>query len=186
MAKSQTVGYVRVSSAEQNVERQLDGVSVDRCFTDRASGRDTNRPQLVAALAFVRDGDTLIVHSMDRLARNTEDLLRVVRQLNEKGVTVSFYKERLTFAGQQDPLAELMLTVLAGIAKFERALIRERQREGIELAKKAGKYKGRRRALSTADVNEAREQLARGAGKATVARAFGVSRQTLYKYIRSA
>lgn len=184
MAKSQLVGYVRVSSVEQNTERQLDGVEVDRVFTDRASGKDTQRPQLLAALEFVRDGDTLIIHSMDRLARNTEDLLRTVRQLNERGVAVTFVKERLTFGGQQDAMAELMMTVLAGIAKFERALIRERQREGIEIAKRAGKYKGRKRALSPAQAKELREQAANGASKAVLARTFGTSRQTIYQYLK--
>lgn len=184
MAKCQVVGYVRVSSVDQHVERQLDGVQLDRVFTDRASGKDTNRPELTAALAFVREGDTLLVHSMDRLARNTEDLLRTVRQLNERGVTVTFVKERLSFSGSSDAMAELMMTVLAGIAKFERALIRERQREGIALAKRAGKYKGRKKAFNPLQVKELREKAAQGIGKAELARLFRVSRQTVHQYLR--
>lgn len=184
MAKSQLVGYVRVSSVDQNTERQLDGVNVDRVFTDRASGKDTQRPQLTAALEFVRDGDTLIIHSMDRLARNTEDLLRTVRQLNERGVAITFVKERLTFGGQQDAMAELMMTVLAGIAKFERALIRERQREGIEIAKRAGKYKGRKKAFTPAQVKALRDLATQGIAKAELARTYGVSRQTIHAYLR--
>ena len=143
-AKGQRIGYVRVSTADQNVERQLDGIELDRIFTDRARGKDTKRPNLQAALEYLRDGDVLFIHSMDRLARNTEDLLRTVRELNERGVAVTFVKETLTFSGQHDAIAELMMTVLAGIAKFERALILERQREGIALAKAKGVYKGRR------------------------------------------
>lgn len=184
MAKNQLVGYVRVSSVEQNTERQLDGVQLDRVFTDRASGKDTDRPQLTAVLAFVREGDTLLVHSMDRLARNTEDLLRTVRQLNERGITVTFVKERLSFSGESDAMAELMMTVLAGIAKFERALIRERQREGIEIAKRAGKYKGRKKAFGPAQVRELREKAAQGIPKAQLARDYNVSRQTIHQYLR--
>src|SRR6516162_3446216 len=112
--KVQRVGYIRVSTLDQSTERQLDGIQVDRVFTDKASGKDTRRPQLQAALGYVRKGDTLVVHSLDRLARNAEDLLRTVRELTEKGITVEFVKNRLTFAaGGSDPMSTLMLTMLA-------------------------------------------------------------------------
>jgi len=181
------IGYVRVSSLEQNTERQLDGVQLDKVFTDKASGKDTKRPQLQAALDYVRDGDTLIVHSMDRLARNTEDLLRMVRELTAKHVSVEFVKERLTFSGHgDDPMAHLMMTMLGGFAQFERSLIRERQREGIELAKAKGVYRGRKPSLTGAQVETLRQRVAAGEKKAVVARDFGISRETLYQYIRAA
>ena len=183
-AKGQRIGYVRVSTADQNVERQLDGIELDRVFTDKVSGKDTKRPKLQAALEYLRDGDQLFVHSMDRLARNTEDLLRTVRELNERGVAVTFVKENLTFSGQHDAMAELMMTVLAGIAKFERALILERQREGIALAKAKGVYKGRRKALKPEEAAQLRELAKTGMPKAELARSYGICRETLYQYLR--
>ena len=184
-AKGQRIGYARVSTLDQNVERQLDGVELDRTFIDKASGKDLKRPQLQEALKYLRDGDTLFVHSMDRLARNTEDLLRTVRELNERGVAVSFVKEHLKFGGQQDAMAELMMTVLAGIAKFERALILERQREGIAIAKQKGVYTGRKKALKPEDARALREQAHAGTPKADLARAYGISRETVYSYLRN-
>ena len=134
------VGYVRVSSVDQNAARQLDGIAVERTFTDQASGKDTTRPKLDEMLAFVRDGDTAIVHSMDRLARNLDDLRRIVRTLTGKGVQVEFVKENLTFTGEDSPMATLLLSVMGAFAEFERALIHERQREDIALAKQRGAY----------------------------------------------
>ena len=180
----QRVGYVRVSTEDQNPERQLDGVAVDQRFTDQASGKAARRPGLDALLAFVRAGDTVVVHSMDRLARNLEDLRRLVRQLTGRGVRVTFVKEQLTFTGEDAPLAQLLLSVMGAFAEFERALIRERQREGIALAKQRGVYRGRRRALSEAQVAEVRRRVAAGAVKAQLAREFGVSRETLYQALR--
>ncbi|MEO8302526.1 MAG: recombinase family protein [Betaproteobacteria bacterium] len=184
MGKGQRIGYVRVSSVDQATERQLDGVDLDRTYTDKASGKDTKRPQLALALAHLRDGDTLVVHSMDRLARNTEDLLRLVRELNERGVVVEFRKEKLTFAGTTDPIGELMMTVLAGIAKFERSLIRERQREGIAIAKAKGVYKGRKKSLAPESARELVELARSGIPKADLARSYGISRETVYAYLR--
>src|SRR5258708_36402794 len=178
MTKGQRVGYVRVSDADQNIERQLDGIELDRVFTDRASGKDVKRPQLQAALEYLREGDTLYVHSLDRLARNAEDLLRVVRELTQRGVAVEFLKNKLTFAaGTADPMAKLMLTMLAGFAAFERDLIRERQREGIALAKAQGVYKGREKALTPEEAIELREQAHAGLPKADLAPAYGISRE---------
>jgi len=130
----QQVGYVRVSSLDQNPARQLDGVAVDRTFTDSASGRSTARPQLEAMLAIVRHGDTALVHSMDRLARNLDDLRALVCTLTTRGVRVQFVKEQLTFTGEDTAMAMLLLSVMGAFAEFERSLIRERQREGITLA----------------------------------------------------
>ena len=144
----QRIGYVRVSSFDQNPERQLEHVQVDRLFTDKASGKDTQRPELERLLAFAREGDTVVVHSMDRLARNLDDLRLIVQKLTKRGVRIEFVKENLTFTGEDSPLANLMLSVMGAFAEFERALIRERQREGIALAKQRGAYRGRKKLLS--------------------------------------
>lgn len=181
------VGYIRVSTFDQNTQRQLDGVTLDRVFTDKASGKDTHRPQLQAALSHVRDGDTLVVHSMDRLARNVEDMLRLVRELNDKGVSVEFKKENVLFAaGSEDPRSVLMFTMLSAFAQFERSLLKERQREGIALAKAKGTvYKGRKPKLSTEEVTLLRERVAAGANKTKLAEELDISRETLYQYIRT-
>ena len=142
------IGYVRVSSFDQNPERQLEQTQVSKVFTDKASGKDTQRPQLEALLSFVREGDTVVVHSMDRLARNLDDLRRLVQKLTQRGVRIEFLKEGLVFTGEDSPMANLMLSVMGAFAEFERALIRERQREGIALAKQRGAYRGRKKALS--------------------------------------
>ena len=185
---TQRVGYIRVSTIDQNAARQLDGIKLDKVFTDHASGKDANRPQLQAALAHVREGDTITVHSMDRLARNVEDMLRIVRELNEKGVSVEFIKENMKFsASNNDPRAHLMFAMLGAFAQFERSLIKERQREGIALAKAKGTvYKGRKPALNSQRIALLREQAAAGANRTKLAKEFGISRETLYQYIRNA
>ena len=137
-------------------------------------------------LNFVRDGDTVIVHSMDRLARNLDDLRSIVRKLPAKGVRVEFVKEQLTFTGDDTAMATLLLSVMGAFAEFERSLIRERQREGIDLAKKRGAYRGRKRSLSEAQVSQLVQRASSGAAKATLAREFGVSRETVYQYLRAA
>ena len=126
--KGQRIGYVRVSSFDQNPERQLDRIELDKVFTDKASGKDTLRPELDALQSFVREGDTVVVHSMDRLARNLDDLRHLVQQLIKRGVCITFIKESLTFTGEDSPMANLMLSVMGAFAEFERALIHERQR----------------------------------------------------------
>ncbi|WP_433971023.1 recombinase family protein [Tunturiibacter lichenicola] len=178
------VGYVRISSVGQNAERQLDGVNLDKRFIDKASGKDTKRPQLQAALDYLRDGDVLVVHSMDRLARNLDDLRKIVMDLTGRGVTVEFEKERLTFTGEDNAMSKLLLSMMGAFAEFERSLIRERQREGIALAKKAGVYKGRRPSLTPDRSQELRARVASGEKKAALAREFEISRETLYQYVR--
>jgi DNA invertase Pin-like site-specific DNA recombinase len=180
----QKIGYVRVSTLDQNPQRQLEGVPLDRTFTDHASGKDTQRPQLEALLSFVREGDTVVAHSMDRLARNLDDLRRLVRGLTERGVRVEFIKEGLSFTGEDSPMANLMLSVMGAFAEFERELIRERQREGIALARRRGVYRGRKRSLTPERSAELRRRAAAGETKAALAREFGISRETLYQYIR--
>jgi DNA invertase Pin-like site-specific DNA recombinase len=184
MAPGQRVGYRRVSTVDQHPDRQLEGVPVDKLFTEYASGRDTQRPQLMACLQYVRAGDTLVVHSMDRLARNLDDLRRLVRDLTSRGVAVEFVQEHLTFRGDDSALSTLLLSLMGAFAEFERALIRERQREGIALAKTKGKYRGGRPPkLTSAQVAALRADLATGLSKAEVARRNHVSRAALYSYL---
>jgi DNA invertase Pin-like site-specific DNA recombinase len=180
---SKTVGYIRVSTLDQNTERQLDGLKLDKVYTDKASGKDTKRPQLKAALEYLRDGDKLIVHSLDRLARNLVDLKNVVSELTARDVTIEFVKERLVFTNEDNAMSNLLLSVMGAFAEFERSLIRERQREGIALAKKAGVYKGRKPSLTPERVNELRKRVKAGEKKAALAREFKISRETLYTYL---
>lgn len=181
----QRLGYVRVSSADQNADRQLNDLVVDRVFTDHVSGKDTQRPQLAVLLRFARDGDTIVVHSMDRLARNLDDLRSIVQGVTKRGVRVEFLKEGLTFTGDDSPMATLMLSVLGAFAEFERALLRERQREGIALAKQRGAYRGRKKSLSATQVRLLQQRVQAGEPKARLAREAGVSRETLYQYLRA-
>ena len=185
-APGQRIGYVRVSSEDQNPERQLDGVRLDRVFVERASGKDTNRPQLQELQRYARDGDVVVVHSMDRLARNVDDLRRLVQGFTRRTITVEFRKEALTFTGDDGPMSQLLLTMLGAVAQFERDLIRERQREGIEAAKRRGVYRGRRKSLNPEQAAEIARRAAAGESKAALAREAGISRETLYQYLRRA
>ena len=179
-----TVGYIRVSTFEQNTDRQLEGIHLDKVFTDKASGKDIKRPELEQLIQYVREGDTVVVHSMDRLARNLDDLRKIVQELTGRGIRIQFVKENLIFTGEDSPMANLMLSVMGAFAEFERALIRERQREGIALAKERGAYRGRKRSLSDRDIAEVRRRVAAGEKKARVARDYGISRETLYQYLK--
>lgn len=181
----QRIGYIRVSTFEQNPERQLDQVPLDRTFTDKASGKDTRRPQLEALIAFAREGDTVMVHSMDHLARNLDDLRRLLQSLTQRGIRIEFMKEGLTFTGEDSPMATLMLSVMGAFAEFERSLLRERQREGIALAKQRGVYRGRKKSLTPDQVERLLQRVQSGEAKAGLAREFGISRETLYQYLRT-
>ncbi|WP_323099410.1 recombinase family protein [Intrasporangium sp. YIM S08009] len=188
----QVLAYVRVSTADQNPDRQVAAIrdalgnEPDRWFTDYASGASTERPALTAMLQHARGEDTLVVTSMDRLARSVVDLDRLVTKLTGDGVTVRFLKEGLTFQpkSRADPLAVFQLQVMGAFAQLERALIRDRQREGIEAAKARGVYRGRRRSLAPEQVESARADIAAGVPKAVVARRLGVARQTVYAALR--
>ena len=184
-AIGQRCGYIRVSTMEQNSARQLDGVSVDRTFEDKVSGKSMDRPELEAMLAYVRTGDEIFIHSMDRLARNLDDLRRLVQTLTKRGVKVTFLKEGMTFTGEDSPISMLMLSMMGAFAEFERSLILERQREGIEIAKKAGVYKGRKPKLNADQVQQIRLRAKAGESKSDLARIFGISRETLYSYLRT-
>ncbi len=183
----QLVGYLRVSSLDQKELRQLEGVKLDKRFVDKASGKDLHRPQLEQLRNYVREGDTVICHAMDRLARNLDDLRKVVLGLTERGVHVRFEKENLTFTGEDSPMSHLLLSVMGAFAQFERDLIRERQREGIALAKlREGAYTGRKHSLTPEQAKELCRRVAKGESKTALAGEFGVSRQTLYRYIEGA
>ena len=178
------IGYIRVSSFDQNPDRQLENTATDKVFIDKTSGKDVQRPELDALLSFVREGDTVVVHSMDRLARNLDDLRRLVQHLTQRGVCIEFVKEHLIFTGEDSPMANLMLSVMGAFAEFERALIRERQREGIALAKLRGAYRGRKKVLSDQQAAIIKQRAVAGEQKAKLAREFGISRETLYQYLR--
>jgi DNA invertase Pin-like site-specific DNA recombinase len=180
--KGQCVGYIRVSTLDQREDRQLEGIALDRRFVDRVSGKDMKRPQLTALLSFVRDGDTVVCHSMDRLGRNLDDLRKLVFGLTERGIRVEFRKENLIFTGENSPMANLLLSVMGAIAEFERQLIRERQREGIALAQKRGVYKGRPTTLKADVVASLVHRLETGEKPSELAREFGISRMTLHRY----
>ena len=186
-ARGLRVGYVRVSSVDQKTTRQLDGVSVDRLFSDQVSGRTIERPQLREMLLFVREGDTVLVHSMDRLARNVDDLRALVAQLTKRRVKVQFMKENLTFSGEDSPMANLLLSVLGAVAQFERDLIRERQREGIAIAKeRGGVFKGRKRKFTATEASEVAKRLDQGESPTALGMEYGVNRQTIYRARKAA
>lgn len=179
----QVVAYLRVSSLDQNPARQAEAVGgVAKTFIDRASGKGRDeRLALAELLDWMRQGDTVRVASMDRLARSVIDLHQIVDELTAKGVSVQFVKESLTFRpGEADATSRLLLGVMGSVAEFERSIIRERQAEGIRAAQARGVYRGRKPALSPAQVEAARDRIAQGVPKAAVARTLGVTRQTLY------
>lgn len=177
------IGYIRVSSFDQNPERQLEGILLDKKFIDKASGRDVNRPAFTELLNYVREDDIIIVHSMDRLARNLDDLRQVVQNLTSKKVQVQFLKENLIFTGEDSPISQLLLSVMGAFAEFERSLIKERQKEGIALAKKRGVYKGRAKTLTLENIQNIKERIGQGVPKAAIARDMDISRRTLYRYL---
>lgn len=194
-SKNQTIGYIRVSSLDQNTERQLDGLDLDKVFTDKMTGSNRQRPQLEAMIDYVRHGDTVVVHSLDRMARNLEDLLSIINQLNEKGVIFKSLKENLTFDASSEkvnPMDKFTLHIFGAVAEFNRALIREAQKEGVIKAKKRGAYKGRKPAISKHQIKELEIILEKKNSsleeykKMTlpkIAEYFGVSLPTLHRYI---
>lgn len=184
------IGYIRVSSVDQNDARQLDGVTLDKIFADKASGKNTDRPQLQAMLEFVREGDQIYVHSMDRLSRNLKDLKDAVDGLTTKGISVTFVKENLRFDppaastdAHQTAYSNLMLHLLGAVSEFERTLIKERQREGIAIAKAKDVYKGRKKALDKADVDRLKKMADVGKSKVEIAETLGISRASVYVYL---
>lgn len=161
------IGYVRVSSLDQNPDRQiadLKAQQVEKIFMDKISGKNTDRPELQNMLSFIREGDTLIVHSLDRLARNLSDLLTMVQDLTGRGVSVIFMNERLSFEAGADasPNSKLMLSMIGAFAEFERSMIKRRQQEGIALAKERGVYTGRKRSVSDETLQKVKDMVQQG------------------------
>ena len=184
------VGYVRVSSLDQNPERQLEelkAMQVEKIFMDKLSGKNVERPELQNMLNFVREGDTLVVHSLHRLARNLSDLLTMVQDLTGRGVSVRFLNERLDFdAGKEaSPVAKLMLSMVGAFAEFERSMIKRRQAEGIALAKERGVYKGRQRSVTDEQIQEVRSMIDMGVPLSKAVKKVGISRTTAYKYLNA-
>lgn len=181
-----TVGYVRVSHIDQNPGRQLEGQKLDKVFVDKVSGKNTDRPALQQMLEYVREGDTLLVHSIDRLARNLVDLRQLVSKLLERQVTVRFIKESLVFQpGTNNEMNDLMLSMLGAFAEFERSMIKERQREGIELAKAEGRMKGRPTSLTPEQITIIKDRAQQGASKVALAAEFKVTRTTIYAALKA-
>lgn len=178
------IGYIRVSTADQNPERQLENIPLDKKFIDYASAKCTNRPQLQLMIDFVREDDIIIVHSMDRLARNLRDLKDLVDKLVCRKIKVHFVKENLQFTGENSATSNLILNLMGAFAEFEYAFIKERQKEGIEIAKKAGKFKGTKKKLNDEKIEELKKYLQTRRPKTKIAKDLGISRFTLYRYMK--
>lgn len=180
--RGQRLGYIRVSTTDQNPGRQLETVELDRTFTDYASGGTTARPALQELIQYARQGDSIFVHSIDRLARSLVDLQTLIADWTARGISVHFQSESLTFTGNDTPMSQFLLSVMGSFAEFERKIGKERQREGIARAKREGKYKGgRKRALDRERLRLMMEKRAEGVSRAQVAREFGVSASTIYR-----
>lgn len=180
------VGYKRVSSVDQNPERQLSGLELDKVFEDKVSGSTIKRPQLKACLNYLREGDTLFVHSIDRLARNLSDLLQIIQDLMGKGVSLKFIKEGLSFEAESEgnPFQKLQLQILGSVAEFERSLIRERQREGIAKAKEKGKHLGRPKKITDDIRKQIMSMVDEGLPQPEIARRLKISRQSVWRAVR--
>lgn len=180
------VAYVRVSTVEQNEERQIESLnkySIERWYTEKVSGKDQNRPKLLEMLEYVREGDTIYIHDFSRLARSTKDLLDIIERLQRKKVALFSVKESLDTS---TPTGKLMVTVIAAINEFERANLLERQREGINIAKSKGVYKGRKPITFTDKEFSAayEEYISRRITKAAFAAKLNITRPTLDKILR--
>jgi len=175
------VAYRRVSTVDQNTDRQLAGESFDKVFEDKASAKDTKRPQLQAMVEFVREGDTVVVHSIDRLARNLADLEQLIAAFTDNGVTVEFRKESLTFSGGADAMQTLMLQMMGAFAQFERSMIRERQREGIIAAKAKGTHMGRPSAVDAKQLKSLKAKRKAGVDVRQLQDEFNLSRASVYR-----
>ena len=173
------LGYIRVSTIEQNTARQLSDINLDKIFKDTCSGSTLERPSLDQLKDYAREGDTVLVHDISRLARNIEDLINLIRFFNEKLVTIQFIKESLTFShDSSNPMNNLMLNLLGAVYQFEREMLLERQREGIAKAKIAGKYKGK---PNTIDRQSVWDLLDKGLSIRKVAKELNVSPVSVQK-----
>lgn len=172
------IGYRRVSSLDQNYDRQDLG-AIDKLFEEKESGGNTNRSALNTMVEFARSGDEIVCYSIDRLARNLSDLQNIIKTVNEKGVSIRFISERLTFsADNDDPFAKLQLQIIGSVAEFERNIIRARQASGIAKAKLRGVYKGGKRRINVDKIKALHEE---GLGATLIAEQIGCSRQSVYR-----
>lgn len=178
------VGYIRVSTLDQNPGRQLEGVALDKKFIDYASSRSLDRPEFKIMMDYVREEDIVYVHSIDRLARNIRHLLAIVDEMKEKKIELIFLKENLHFNGEESLMSRLMLTIMGAFAEVEYEMIRERQREGIVKAKAAGKYKGGTCKMTPARIERLKQEMLTHKSKSKIARELGISRMTLYRYLK--
>ena len=185
------IGYIRVSTLKQSTERQLPDIDLDIVFTDYASGKDVNRPKLQEMLNYVRDGDIVIVHSMDRLARNLDQLRKIIKVITSRQAQIKFIHEGLEFTGSKSPMSNLMLSLMGAFAEFEHSLIKERQMEGIAKARERGVYnRPRKKNLTPEQITNIKHRIAQETptikiNKTRLAQEFGISRQTLYSYLNS-
>ena len=179
MAKGKNIAYVRVSTTDQNEARQneaLDKYNIDKWYIEKITGKDTNRPKLIEMLDFIREDDTVYVEEFSRLGRSTQDLLDIVQHIENKGAKFISIKENFD---TKTPAGRLQMTMMAAIAEFERSMILVIQREGIAIAKKEGKYKGRKKIKRTdIDIHYDR-YMSRKASKTQIANELGISRNTL-------
>lgn len=184
MGKGKNIAYTRVSTIEQNEARQkaaLEKYNIDKWFDEKASGKDTKRPKLQEMLEFIREDDVVYVEEFSRLGRSTSDLLVTVRKIEEAGARFVSLKEQFDTT---TPAGRLQMTMMAAIAEFERDMILERQREGIAIAKAAGKYKGRK-AITIPNIGEYyKKYMTRQGSKVSIAAELGISRTTLDKLFR--
>ena len=181
------MSYKRVSTIDQNLDRQLAGLSFDREYIEKVSGKDINRPELKALLSNLRAGDEVHVHELSRLGRSVKDLLEIVQTVNRAGASLHFHQEHLVFTPDtSNPTSNLMLNMLGAIAQFERDMMLERQREGIAIAKAKGKYKGKKSKFSPEELQAMALEASESRNKTEVAKKYGVSRQYLYKLMNQA
>ncbi len=181
MGKGKNIAYIRVSTIEQNEARQLEAMkpyNIDKVFIEKASGKDTNRPVLQEMFEYIREDDTIYVEEFSRLGRSTADLLATVQRIEDIGAKFVSLKENFD---TKTPAGKLQMTMMAAIAEFERAMILERQREGIAIAKLEGKYKGRK-AINIPNIGEYYDKyMSRHGSKVSIAKELGISRITLDK-----
>lgn len=178
------IGYIRVSTVDQNPDRQLIDIPLDKKFIEFASGSNIKRPQLEAMINYAREDDSIYVDSMDRLARNSKDLRGLVDHFTSHKIEIHFIKEGLIFKGDDSPISKLLLTIMGAVAEFEHALIHERLLEGIALAKAKGKYKGRASCMNPEKMEKLKQIIPEKQTKSDLARELGISRASLYKYLK--
>lgn len=177
--------YKRVSTVDQNIDRQLSHLDFDREYIEKVSGKDMNRPELKALLGNLRDGDEVHVHELSRLGRSVKDLLEIVQTVNSSGASIQFHKEGLTFTPDtSNPTSNLMLNLLGAIAQFERDMMLERQREGIAIAKKKGRYKGKQSRFTLDELKAIAQEASQSDNKTAIAAKHGITRQYLYQLIK--